>query len=78
VPCCRKLCDSRTWISTNTDPRPRWVAQLDRIAEQEGRHYGSVAEAPEGILAYNKRQTLKQALHRHGFNHRRKMGMQNV
>jgi pimeloyl-ACP methyl ester carboxylesterase len=41
----------------------KWVAQLDRIAEQKNRHFRTIAEATERILAHNKRLTPDQALH---------------
>jgi pimeloyl-ACP methyl ester carboxylesterase len=41
----------------------KWVQQLDRIAEQKNRHFRTIAEATERILAHNKRLTPDQALH---------------
>ena len=41
----------------------KWVAQLDRIAEQKNRHFRTIAEATERIVAHNKRLTPDQALH---------------
>lgn len=40
-----------------------WVAQLDRIAAQDNRSYGTIAEAAERMSAHNKRLTPEQALH---------------
>ena len=40
-----------------------WVSQLDKLAEQKGRYFRSVAEAAERISAHNKRLTPEQALH---------------
>ena len=40
-----------------------WVAQLDRIAERQIRHYRSISEAAERIFAHNKRLTSDCGLH---------------
>lgn len=41
----------------------KWVTQLDRIGEQKNRHFRTIAEAIERVLAHNKRLTPDQALH---------------
>jgi pimeloyl-ACP methyl ester carboxylesterase len=40
-----------------------WVEQLDRIAERKIRHYRSVGEAAERMIAHNKRLTPDRALY---------------